>query len=378
MVLLSLFAEFPAFCCLVIIALGAAGAAGAYVALYKRAVPNPNKVTTLRYETARKSDEKPIGNRNEAPAEPLDPTKPPEAPVSVNYFPSRLCNYACKFCFHTATSSFKLELPEAARGLKLLKDAGMRKLNIAGGEPFLHPEFLSSMLQYCKEVLEIESISIVSNGSLITGEWIEANAKWLDILAISCDSFDAETNINIGRGGDGKNVERLHKISNWCKMYDIKFKLNTVVNIYNWNEDMAAEVEKLAPFRWKVFQCLIVEGENENAKRKRDARELLVSDAQWRSFCDRHKHLPCYVPEDNNSMASSYLLLDEYMQFLDKGQGMMKKSQSILKVGVENAMKQIVWDKKSFVERGGIYDWGRSDMKPTKCGTKLNLKALEY
>lgn len=161
-------------------------------------------------------------------------------------------------------------------------------------------------------------------------------------------------------------------------MYDIKFKLNTVVNVHNWNEDMAAEVEQLAPFRWKVFQCLIVEGENESAKRKRDARKLLVSDAQWRSFCDRHKHLPCYVPEDNNSMASSYLLLDEYMQFLDKGKGQMKKSQSIHKVGVEKAMKRIVWDKKSFVERGGIYDWGRSDMKPAKCGTKLDLKALKF
>lgn len=172
----------------------------------------------MKYEAADKSDEKPteksIAKPIKEPAEPLDPTKPPDAPVPVNYFPSRLCNYACKFCFHTATSSFKLEHPEAARGLRLLKGAGMRKLNIAGGEPFLHPDFLSSMLQYCKEELGVESISIVSNGSLIIDEWMEANAKWLDILAIPCDSFDAKTNIKIGHGGDGKNVERLFKISN--------------------------------------------------------------------------------------------------------------------------------------------------------------------
>lgn len=31
-------------------------------------------------------------------------------------------------------------------------------------------------------------------------------------------------------------------------------------------------------------------------------------------------------------------------------------------------MKQIVWDKKSFVERGGINDWGRSDMQQSGCG----------
>lgn len=63
----------------------------------------------------------------------------PDAPISVNYFPSRKCNYSCGFCFHTETSSYVLPTSEAKRGLRLLKDAGMRKLNIAGGEPFLFP-----------------------------------------------------------------------------------------------------------------------------------------------------------------------------------------------------------------------------------------------
>jgi hypothetical protein len=43
------------------------------------------------------------------------------APVSVNYFPSRDCNYACGFCFHTNTSGYILSLDEAKRGLRLLK-----------------------------------------------------------------------------------------------------------------------------------------------------------------------------------------------------------------------------------------------------------------
>ncbi|CAJ0551496.1 Ff.00g114260.m01.CDS01 [Fusarium sp. VM40] len=244
-------------------------------------------------------------------------TKNPNVPVSVNYFPSRKCNYTCGFCFHTDTSSSVLPVEEAKRGLKLLKEA---------------------------EELAIESISI------------------LDILAISCDSFHSETNKKIGRGDDGGNVTRLFRIADWCREYGIKFKLNTVVNVHNWDEDMAADIERLAPFRWKVFQCLLVAGENEDATRLRDARIFLVTEEQWKTFCDRHKHLPCYVPEDNNSMASSYLLLDEDMCFLDKGEGMMTKSESILKVGVQKAMEQVVWDKTSFVDRGGIYDWGRSDM----------------
>ncbi|KAF5675278.1 radical s-adenosyl methionine domain-containing protein [Fusarium heterosporum] len=289
-------------------------------------------------------------------------------PVSVNYFPSRKCNYSCGFCFHTETSSYVLPMVEAKRGLRLLKEAGMRKLNIAGGEPFLYPNLLSELLQYGKEELGLESISIVSNGSKIKQAWMQKNCQWLDILAVSCDSFNSETNRRIGRGDDGGNVVRLFRIAEWCKKYGIKFKLNTVVNVHNWDEDMSADIERLTPFRWKVFQCLIVAGENEDKTRLRDARDFLVTDEQWQTFCGRHKHLPCYVPEDNSSMASSYLLLDEYMCFLDKGEGMVTKSESLLKVGVQKAMQQVVWDKTSFVDRGGIYDWGRSDSsKATGC-----------
>ncbi|KAF3182636.1 hypothetical protein TWF788_005950 [Orbilia oligospora] len=292
----------------------------------------------------------------------IDPRTDPDAPISVNYFPSRKCNYNCGFCFHTETSSYILPIDAAKHGLLLLQQAGMRKLNIAGGEPFLNPKFLSQILQYSKEELGLESISIISNGSKIREDWLEKHAKWLDILAVSCDSFDPETNKKIGRGTDGGNVTRLFQIAAWCRKYGIKFKLNTVVNIYNWDEDMATEIQKLAPFRWKVFQCLIVAGENDDETRKTDARKFLVTEEQWQTFCRRHEHLDCYVPEDNKHMASSYLLLDEYMCFLDKGEGMMTKSEPILKVGVKEAMKQVVWDKKSFVERGGIYDWSRPEL----------------
>ncbi|KAF5252039.1 hypothetical protein FANTH_2993 [Fusarium anthophilum] len=109
----------------------------------------------------------------------------------------------------------------------------MRKLNIAGGEPFLYPRPLTELLQFGKEELGLESISIVSNGSKITEKWMRENCQWLDILAISCDSFNPETNKKIGRGDDGGNVIRLFRIAEWCREYGIKFKLNTVVNIHN-------------------------------------------------------------------------------------------------------------------------------------------------
>lgn len=93
--------------------------------------------------------------------------------ASVNYHFTRFCNYKCKFCFHTAKSSFVLPEETAKIGLKLLKDSGMRKINFSGGEPFTKPQFLGNLVKFCKVDLALESVTIVSNGSLITEKWFE-------------------------------------------------------------------------------------------------------------------------------------------------------------------------------------------------------------
>ena len=45
----------------------------------------------------------------------------------------------------------------------------------------------------------MESVSIVNNGSKVTEKWMSEYAYYLDIMAVSCDSFDGETNKRIGR-----------------------------------------------------------------------------------------------------------------------------------------------------------------------------------
>lgn len=127
---------------------------------------------------------------------------------------------------------------------------------------------------------------------------------------------------------------------------------------------MADTIRLLDPFRWKVFQVLYVEGENdaeeENVRlnsRKRNARKLLISDEQFEGFCKNHRHLACFVPEPSSIMASSYLILDEFLCFLDKGVGVEKQSRSILEVGVQRALSEVYWDQEAFNKRGGMYEW---------------------
>lgn len=249
---------------------------------------------------------------------------------------------------------------QAKQGLRLLKEAGMQKINFAGGEPFLYKPFLGHMIEFCKTQLQLDSVSIVTNGSLITQKWLESYGRYVDILAVSCDSFDEATNIEIGRGS-GDNVEQLFRIKEWCRQYGIKFKLNTVVNRLNFEEDMVATVEQLNPFRWKAFQVLMVAGEKGSEKTLRDVRKFQISDEEFERFCARHRHLRCFVPEPNNLMATSYLILDEHMRFLGREDGKNQASRGILEVGVKQVMREVFWDKESFEARGGVYDWKREE-----------------
>ncbi|KAG8903292.1 Radical S-adenosyl methionine domain-containing protein 2 [Tulasnella sp. 403] len=295
-----------------------------------------------------------------------EPTEPKVVPVSVNWFPNRRCNYECTFCFHTSKNTFILPLEKAKVGLKLMADAGMRKLNISGGEPYLNAGYIGEVFRYCKEELKLESTSVVCNGSKVTEKWMEEYGNYLDVMAISCDSFDPETNAIQGRrdkagGTRSDHITRVKDVVDLCKRYGIRVKINSVVTINNWEEDMNDAISDLDPFRWKVFQVLLLDGENTGSETEslRDARSLVITTEQFQAFLERHKAQSCLVPEDNDAMKDSYLSLDEEMRFLNCQGGGKTPGRSILDVGVEEAMKDSGFNNRAFMDRGGIYDWGR-------------------
>lgn len=59
----------------------------------------------------------------------------------------------------------------------------MEKINFSGGEPFIHKKgvFIGELVRYCKQTLELPSVTIVSNGSLITEEWFQEYGKYIYI-----------------------------------------------------------------------------------------------------------------------------------------------------------------------------------------------------
>jgi len=305
-------------------------------------------------------------------------------PVAVNYHFSRKCNYSCGFCFHTAKSSDKLPLDQAKAVILQLSQAGCKKLNFAGGEPFLpdhtgRDNYLGEMVKYAKVECGFESVSIISNARFIKEDWMREYGQYLDMLGVSCDSALETTNKDIGRG-KGDHTEHVKRAALLCHKYKIMFKLNTVVNSFNLEEDMSELVNEIKPMRWKIFQVLGVEGENNGVGAKRDVGEFLISKEHFDAYVARHRHTvhnaeQIMKVEDNGTMRSSYVLVDEKGRFLDCSEGRKAPTRPILEVGVEAAWKELTsssgggFDVQAFERRDGRFDWTNRRETAGGCGS---------
>ena len=122
---------------------------------------------------------------------------------------------------------------------------------------------------------------------------------------------------------------------------------------------------------------------------------MTVTSEEFKAFVARHSSLNHIIAaESNDEMRNSYLILDEYMRFvdvslcvkylksfnsrkycvfvsvcvyvhrfLDNSNGSKTPSVSILDVGVKSAMSKSGFDRKMFIKRGGKYVWSKKDMK---------------
>jgi len=187
-----------------------------------------------------------------------------------------------------------------------------------------------------------------------------------------------DTNNKIGRrerNGVAQQVAVAYKIRDLCAENGVKFRLNTVVSSLNADENMWHHIKELKPYRWKVFQCLPVDGENQGDNQtKREVGAFLITSEQFKAFVKRHiAHGTHPIAEDNTTMQSSYLLLDEKMRFLDCSGGDKKPGRSIVDddVSIEDAVRAAHFDEKSFVARQGRYQWSKHEIagrpQPESC-----------
>ena len=267
----------------------------------------------------------------------------------------------CKFCFATfndlpmpALPKGYLQKGEAQELIRQLKFYGFTKINFAGGEPLIHPHIIDHII-YAKSIGFITSI--VTNGSKLDQAFLDSISGSLDYVGISIDSLDEHFNLFSGRAYAGKRPISREEYFNLCTMVKnrgIGLKVNTVVNAVNKLEDMSSFINEVKPLRWKIFQMLPIEGQNHVY-----ADEFAVNDVDYRAFVERHVNL-CLpeleiIPESNEIMTGSYLMIDPSGRFFDNTQGCHTYSAPILKAGVEAAIGKVGKSFDRYLIRKGDY-----------------------
>lgn len=269
-------------------------------------------------------------------------------PLVINWHLLEPCNFDCRYCYAQWKKSqlqpiFKerhLSEKLISQIASLQKKSPYIRLSFAGGEPLLDKD-ISHKLGFSYH-LGIKN-SIITNGSLLSKNLSLDSVSKLSMLGISIDSASQKTNQKIGRHLNGMACNYESVIQFLDESRDInpnlKIKVNTVVNQFNWNEDLSELVMRIKPDKWKILRVLPA-----TPKSKKEA----IYYEQYEQFKVTHNHIPFAQFEDNSDMICSYLMIDPYGRFFYNSAEGYKYTESILKIGIETALKNVNFDYGKF------------------------------
>jgi len=284
-------------------------------------------------------------------------------PPAVNWHFWPWCNYGCTFCFATFEDIDRSNSLEKELGFKLLEEMaaeGVEKVTFVGGEPTLCP-WLGEYLVKAKSLAL--TTCIVSNGTGLSEEFLDSWHQYIDWVGISIDASDDRLHYIMGRGtkadlAEGRSRHLEAALTAWerCQKLGIRMKLNTVVCKANLDDNMTETVLQLMPERWKAFQVLPIDGQNDGR-----VENLLISEDEFSEWVERHKGVSNeginFIPETNELMTGSYVMIDSLGRFYSNIEGGHKYTRSILEIGIKEAWRENQFNEHHFIEREGIYDW---------------------
>lgn len=281
---------------------------------------------------------------------------------SVNFHLWEPCNMRCGFCFatfqdvkQTILPKGHLERDDCLAVVERLAEAGFQKINFAGGEPTLCP-WLRDSVKAAKERGMITAI--VTNGSKLTPDYLDAMRGNLDWVTLSIDSVDPEKLKQSGRATrKGPMSERDYRqLADRVVERGMRLRVNTVVTPLNWEEDFTGFIACVRPERWKLLQVLPVSGQNDHAVER-----FITTKEQFEAYVERNRRVAdkgiTVVPESTELITGGYIMVDPAGRFFDDVTGAHNYSKPILEVGVEAALKEVNPIPERFQERGGRYDW---------------------
>jgi radical S-adenosyl methionine domain-containing protein 2 len=277
--------------------------------------------------------------------------------LTINWHILEACNYDCYFCYakYGQRSIFSRHYIGVLRELGTLRGCRIDflggsaiveniRINFAGGEPFLEKALGEAIATAFNLGLRP---SFITNGSLLTDEFIETFGPMISVAGFSVDSFNFGQNHKIGRRdnrGMQINLERMARIFSLFRQASPRtsLKINTVVCRENVDEDLYAPLYELRPDRWKALRVIPIHGATDRG----------ITDEEFFNFLHRHRNVPGkIVPEDNIDMHRSYLMLDPDGCFYQREGSSYLRSPPILEVGAASALQSVEFDVETYASR---------------------------
>lgn len=195
------------------------------------------------------------------------------APLQVYYDITRACNLRCKHCYISSGNASPSELPlaEISKWARELREHGVFKISVGGGEPLTHPDAYEILRAFRDNDI---SLSLSTNATLLDGHWIEL-LNQLDIrtLTLSMEGGTRESYEYI-RGKGTWNLF-VHNASNLRNRYANRFAIRVTITKQTVNE-----VQKILQFASEIgayavkFKFLQFEG------RTLDNRQIIPSPSE--------------------------------------------------------------------------------------------------
>ena len=276
--------------------------------------------------------------------------------LTVNWHVTEKCNFKCHYCFaryaacdrqevHTDRDMITALLARIHTSFTSVYGADTLRLNIAGGEPLLCRD-LGFIIETAHKMGF--AVSIITNASLITPAFVTKYAPLMSVFGISVDSLNPETNIRSGRCNSKYNLglEDIQALAASLRKAcpGINLKINTVVNAFNFDEDLSELIQTVCPDKWKVLQAISI-----NTDRQ------FCTDEQFRHFLHTHRHLShCIAHENSDLMINSYLMIDPYGRIYQNAAGngsSYSYSPSLLDLTDRQAAQWLEVDMNKYHER---------------------------
>lgn len=141
------------------------------------------------------------------------------------------CNLHCVGCYsfvEKRNSKNNLSFDEICKIFYILKQAGVNKIVISGGEPFLRNDF-TDICKYAKENIQLEDLCVITNGTMPL-ELYKKAIPYIDELCISVDGYSEITGFIRDKGIMPKVIDTINELKS-----DVKINLISTLHKKNKN-----------------------------------------------------------------------------------------------------------------------------------------------